>query len=361
LFKREGDKLDDGFLKIFEDNDGSIESGDAASAFRKCLIVASAALEQLNAPNLIRRIFRAIYVFKRDSVNKTCDKCNCIFVEPEILFRVPIENKEMKEALSNMFFSNKLEQIQCVGHNELVNTNKSNFIRYLPNILCFELFRTKNIPNPAYSTYIENNSTLKDGKKVLNEAARKNLPTKYLTIKTNDYFSFPINNEELDMFPYTEEYFMSNKTKTDCEKERFKGYYNYILVGVLIHTSTDNLYGHYTSLARERHYHLTFENVYDTVFGPWYHISDEVLINYFQTIEPDFAKERLFGGVIKNIDANVAHEFRNVRDGDKYNNNARMLIYERVKWAEIYADKERNSIKNSPKLIPPDFHIIPYK
>mgnify|MGYP003338904969 CR=1 FL=1 len=66
--------------------------------------------------------------------------------------------------------------------------------------------------------------------------------------KVNDYFEFP---SELDMSKYTQEYLNKVAKSTEFKLKHPAEYYNFELVGVVVHNGTADS-GHYYSYIKEQ-------------------------------------------------------------------------------------------------------------
>ena len=103
--------------------------------------------------------------------------------------------------------------------------------------------------------------------------------------KINDHYSFPF---ELNMEPYTQEFNrrMDNQENKNSEAHLPKGYYQYKLKGVLLHSGSSDS-GHYTSLIYDR-----FKSDSE---HKWFEFNDSKVTPF----NPDDMPNEAFGGQTK--------------------------------------------------------------
>lgn len=100
-------------------------------------------------------------------------------------------------------------------------------------------------------------------------------------VKVNDYFEFPLS---LDMSKYTQEYLSKAAKGGEFALKYPQGYYNYELVGIVVHSGTADS-GHYYSFIKEQE---RFESDPDR----WYEFND-IWVSDFES--KDIAKQ-CYGG-----------------------------------------------------------------
>jgi len=163
-----------------------------------------------------------------------------------------------------------------------------------------------------------------------------------LTEKLNDRFEFPI---ELDMFPYTKEGLAwesslissPNQPKNKFYPEgRNENYYNFELVGIVVHSGASLNSGHYYSYIRAREGRNR---------GKWFEFNDSTVRN-FNISQLD---EKTFGGSRKQQSYSpIVKKFSDVEVSVV--DNAYMLFYERKKSfgsdTEFILSQSSNNLNN---------------
>lgn len=151
-------------------------------------------------------------------------------------------------------------------------------------------------------------------------------------VKVNDRLEFP---DELNMLPYTKEGLSEIEEDQIRIPKRMDTYYQYHLVGIIVHTGTSEG-GHYYSFVKER------KPLSENSSPKWYRYDDTKVTPF----DPAHIPSEAFGGESQTTEYDRAtQKTKTVTKLKPY--NAYILVYER----KVLFDTEREHLQN-PKVTP---------
>lgn len=303
------------FCKAYKDFEGNEidpnRQQDANEFFNFLFDKIEDALRGTNQSNLLKNYFGGRLVNRTEYEIEGSIRTNYI---EEPFFGMNLEVKHQTSILGSLKLLNDGEMLKgdtAYYSEELkskIDAHRRTFIKHLPPFLTFHLKRFEFNVQTVTST------------------------------KLNDRISFPM---VIDMFPYTIEGIANNEEWDSKEEYNIKdsSYYQYTLVGVLVHSGGVNS-GHYYSYIMDR----------DTKDHQWFEFNDCQITKFDVNDIPD----KCFGGIEEIIMKKENGE--TVKNKSYRLNNAYMLFYQRTS-SLIPSGKLNNEINNSiapilPKDIP---------
>ena len=297
LLSQKADYNPFGFTYAFKDIDGNptklFEQKDAQEFLAIFLDRLEQASKNTKYKNLIYNIFGIKYCSLITCLS--CGKVSYKF-DPSVFLSLEVKNmKSLNDSLDKYIHEEYIDGYNCEGCKKNCRISKRNILTSLPNVLIIHLQRI------FYNWEIEHNE------------------------KINSRLEFP---KEINMKNYTIEYLLKEKNKEENIYFRSDEYYNYYLVGVIIHIGSADA-GHYYSyinIIREGEGNISYFNPKDkNCLNAWLEFNDSN-INEFDI---ENLKEEAFGGNYDDDNNNYNH-FRYMGWNREKNKNAYLLVYERL-------------------------------
>ena len=284
-----------GFTYAFKDIDGNPTKLYEQKDAQEFLAIFLDRLEQSSKNTKYKNLIYNIFGIKYCSLI-TCLSCGKVSYkfDPSVFLSVEVKNmKTLYDSLDKYIHEEYIDGYDCEGCKKKCRISKRNILTSLPNVLIIHLQRI------FYNWEIEHNE------------------------KINSRLEF---QKEINMKNYTIEHLLNEKNKEENIYYRCDEYYNYYLVGVIIHIGSADA-GHYYSYIntiREGEGNISYFNPKDeNCLNSWLEFNDSTI----STFDIENLKDEAFGGSYDD-DNNNYYNFRSWnREKTK---NAYLLVYERL-------------------------------
>ena len=305
-----------GFTYAFKDIDGNPTKLYEQKDAQEFLAIFLDRLEQASKKSKYKNLVNNVFGIKNCSLITclSCGKVSYTF-DPSVFLSLEVKNmKTLNDSLDKYINEEYIDGYNCEGCNKNCRISKRNILTSLPNVMIIHLQRI------FYNWEIEHNE------------------------KINSRLEFP---KEINMKNYTIEHILNDKeNKDDNIYFRSDEYYNYYLVGVIIHVGSADS-GHYYSYIntiREGEGNISFFNPKDeNCLNSWLEFNDSTISQFdIQNLENE-----AFGG---SYDEYNSYSNYGGWSREK-SNNAYLLVYERLVKNPyiVYIDKPIND--NNSNLI----------
>ena len=284
-----------GFTYAFKDIDGNPTKLYEQKDAQEFLAIFLDRLEQASKKSKYKNLVNNVFGIKNCSLITclSCGKVSYTF-DPSVFLSLEVKNmKTLNDSLDKYINEEYIDGYNCEGCKKNCRISKRNILTSLPNVMIIHLQRI------FYNWEIEHNE------------------------KINSRLEFP---KEINMKNYTIEHILNNNENKD-ENIYFRcdEYYNYYLVGVIIHIGSADS-GHYYSYInniREGEGNINYFNPKDeNCLNSWLEFNDSTISQFdIQNLENE-----AFGGSYDD-DNNYSNYRGWIREKS---NNAYLLVYERL-------------------------------